>query len=274
MTGARMFELAKVGEAGVIGEIIRLEGDVAVIQAYEETEGIKLGEKVVATGRPLSLELGPGLIGQIFDGVQRPLTVISDRIGPLIQRGIEAPALDRKKKWNFQPKVKKETVISGGDVLGTVQETPLIEHKILVPPNIAGIVEDICPEGDYTVTDPIAEIKTIGGNEQLFLMHTWPVRRPRPYKTMLPPTMPLLTGQRIIDSFFPVAKGGLAIITGGFGTGKTVVLQTLAGWIDADIVVYVGCGERGNEMADGLGRFSKLRINRFGQPLINRKIFL
>jgi V/A-type H+-transporting ATPase subunit A len=274
MTGSKMFELVKVGEVGVIGEIIRLEGDVAVIQAYEETEGLKLGEKVSGTGKPLSVELGPGLIGQIFDGVQRPLTVIADTFGPLIQRGVEAPALDRKKKWYFQPKMKKGTKAIGGNLLGVVQETPLVKHGILVPPHVTGVVEDICSEGDYTITDPIAEIKTVEGAKSLFLMHTWPVRRPRPYKAMLPPTMPLLSGQRIIDSFFPVAKGGIAAITGGFGTGKTVVLQTLAVWIDADIVVYIGCGERGNEMADVLERFSKLKISRLDQPLMSRTIFV
>ncbi|UCF45478.1 MAG: V-type ATP synthase subunit A [Candidatus Bathyarchaeota archaeon] len=274
MTGSRMFELAKVGEAGIIGEIIRLEGDVAVIQAYEETEGLKLGEKVFGTGKPLSVELGPGLIGQIFDGVQRPLTVISDTFGPLIQRGVEAPALDRKKKWYFQPKMKKGIKAIGGDLLGIVQETPLVKHGIIVPPNVGGVVEDICSEGDYTIADPIAEIRTAEGVKRLFLMHTWPVRRPRPYKAMLPLTMPLLSGQRIIDSFFPVAKGGIAAITGGFGTGKTVVLQTLAIWIDADIVIYIGCGERGNEMADVLERFSKLKITRLDQPLMSRTIFV
>lgn len=269
-----MFELVKVGEAGVIGEIIRLEGDVAVIQAYEETEGLKLGEKVFGTGKPLSVELGPGLIGQIFDGIQRPLTVISDTFGPLIQRGVEAPALDRKKKWYFQPKMKKGTKAIGGDLLGIVQETPLVKHGIIVPPHVTGVVEDICSEGDYTITDPVAEIRTVEGIKRLFLMHTWPVRRPRPYKAMLPPTMPLLSGQRIIDSFFPVAKGGIAAITGGFGTGKTVVLQTLAIWIDADIVVYIGCGERGNEMADVLERFSKLKLSRLDQPLMSRTVFV
>jgi len=274
MTGARMFELVKVGEAGVVGEIIGLEGHAAVIQAYEETEGIKLGEKVVGTGRPLSVELGPGLIGQIFDGVQRPLPVISDAVGPFIKRGLEVPALDRKKKWYFQPKTKKGTKVIGGDVLGIVQESPLIEHRILVPPKITGVIEDICSEGNYTVTDPIAEIRTVEGIERLFLMHTWPVRQPRPCKTMLPPNMPLLTGQRIIDSFFPVAKGGIAAISGGFGTGKTVLLQTLAAWIDADIVVYIGCGERGNEMADVLERFTKLKTARLGQPLMNRTVFV
>ena len=274
MTGSRMFELVKVGEAGVIGEIIRLEGDVAVIQAYEETEGLKLGEKVIGTGKPLSVELGPGLIGQIFDGIQRPLTVISDTFGPLIQRGVEAPALDRKKKWYFQPKMKKGTKAIGGDLLGIVQETPLVKHGIIVPPHVTGVVEDICSEGDCTIIDPVAEIRTVEGVKSLFLMHTWPVRRPRPYKAMLSPTMPLLSGQRIIDSFFPVAKGGIAAITGGFGTGKTVVLQTLAIWIDADIVVYIGCGERGNEMADVLERFSKLKLSRLDQPLMSRTVFV
>ena len=274
MTGARMFELVKVGEAGVIGEIMRLEGDSGVIQAYEETEGIKLGEKVVGTGRLLSVELGPGIIGQIYDGLQRPLPVISDAVGPLIQRGVEALALDRKKKWYFQPKVKKGTKVAGGDILGVVQETPVIENRILVPPQITGVVEEICSDGDYTVTDPVAEIRTDKATETSFLMHTWPVRQPRPYKAILPPTTPLLTGQRIIDSFFPVAKGGIATVTGGFGTGKTVVLQTLAVWIDADIIVYIGCGERGNEMADVLERFTKLKATRFNQPLMTRAIFV
>ena len=274
MTGTRMFELVKVGEAGVIGEIIRLEGDSSIIQAYEETEGIKLGEKVEGTSRLLSVELGPGIIGQIFDGLQRPLPVIADAAGPLIQRGLEIPALDRKKKWYFQPKMEKGTKVIGGDVLGVVQETPIIENRILVPPQITGVVDDICSEGDYTVTDPIAEIRTAETIGKVFLMHTWPVKQPRPYKTMLPPTMPLLTGQRIIDSFFPVAKGGIATIPGGFGTGKTVLLQTLAVWIDADIIVYIGCGERGNEMADVLERFTKLKASRFNQPLMTRAIFV
>lgn len=274
MTGTRMFELVKVGEAGVIGEIIRLEGDAGVIQAYEETEGIKLGEKVVGTGKLLSVELGPGVIGQIFDGIQRPLPVISDEVGPLIQRGLEVPALDRKKKWYFQPKIKKGGKVIGGDVLGIVQETPLIENRILVPPQIKGVVDDLCSEGNYTITDPIAEIRTTEGTERVFLMHTWPVRKPRPYKAVLSPTTPLLTGQRIIDSFFPVAKGGIATVPGGFGTGKTVLLQTLASWIDADIVVYIGCGERGNEMADVLDRFSKLKVARFDQPLMSRTIVI
>jgi V/A-type H+-transporting ATPase subunit A len=274
MSGSQMFELVKVGEVGVIGEIIRLQGNVAVIQAYEETEGVKLGEKVVGTGKPLSVELGPGLIGQIFDGIQRPLTVISNMYGPLIKRGVEALALDRKKKWYFKPTLKKGTKVTGGDFVGLIQETSLVKHGSMVPPTISGVISDISSEGKYTITDPIAEVKTSEGSESLFLMHTWPVRKPRPYKTMLSPTEPLLSGQRIIDSFFPVAKGGIAATTGGFGTGKTVVLQTLAIWVDADVVVYIGCGERGNEMADVLDRFSKLKLGSSNQSLMNRTIFV
>ena len=274
MTGARMFELVKVGEVGVIGEIIRLQGDAGIIQAYEETEGLRLGEKVIGTGKPLSVELGPGLLGQIFDGVQRPLPVIKDMTGPFIQRGVDVPPLDRKKKWFFQPSMKKGAKVIGGDALGFVQETPLVEHKILVPPKVKGVLNDICSEGNYTITDPIAEVRTAESSEPLFLMHKWPIRQPRAFKATLPIDTPILTGQRIIDSFFPVAKGGIAAITGGFGTGKTVVLQTLAVWIDADIVIYIGCGERGNEMADVLERFTKTKIPRFNQPLMSRTVFI
>jgi len=274
MSGARMFELVKVGEVGVIGEIIRLERNVAVIQAYEETEGIELGENVFGTGKPLSVELGPGLIGQIFDGVQRPLPVISNMFGPLIKRGAEALALDRKKKWSFKPTLKKGVKVTGGDFIGTVQETSLVNQGIMIPPSISGVVDDICSDGRYTITDPIAQIRTSEGPKSMFLMHTWPVRKARPYKTMLSPTEPLLSGQRIIDSFFPVAKGGIAATTGGFGTGKTVVLQTLAMWVDADVVVYIGCGERGNEMADVLNRFSKLKLGSSDHSLMDRTIFV
>jgi len=269
-----MFELVKVGEVGVIGEIIRLRGDTGIIQAYEETEGLRLGEKVVGSGKPLSVELGPGLLGQIFDGVQRPLPVISDLAGAFIQRGVEIPSLDRKKKWFFQPCVKKGAKVIGGDALGVVQETPLVEHKILVPPNISGVLNEVSSEGNYTITESIAEVRTAKGTNPLFLMHEWPIRQQRPYKKTLPIDTPLLTGQRIIDSFFPVAKGGIAAITGGFGTGKTVVLQTLAVWIDADVVIYIGCGERGNEMADVLERFTKMKVPRFDQPLMSRTVFI
>ncbi len=274
MAGSRMYELVRVGEAGVIGEIIRLEGEMAAIQAYEETVGMKPGEKVVGTGKPLSVSLGPGLIGQIYDGIQRPLPVIEDLIGPRIRRGVIPPALDRKKKWYFHPKVKKGARVVGGDSIGVVEETSLVKHRILVPPWVSGIVESIVSEGEYTVVDPMAEVRTEGGSEELHLMHTWPVRRPRPYKMVLPSDVPLLSGQRIIDAYFPLAKGGTATIPGGFGTGKTVLLRALAQWADADIVILVGCGERGNEMADAIERFPNLKDFRSGQPLMNRTIII
>jgi len=268
-----MYELVTLGEAGVIGEIIRLEGERAAIQAYEETAGLKPGEKVIGTGRPLSVELGPGLIGQIYDGIQRPLPTLRDLVGSNIRRGVIPPALDRNKKWLFRPAVKTKTEVTGGDIIGTVQETSLVEHRILVPPWIKkGIIERIVSEDKYTVTDVVAKVKTEEGVEDLNLMHTWHVREPRPYKFMLPPDVPLMTGQRIIDAFFPLAKGGTATIPGGFGTGKTVMLQTLAQWANADIVILVGCGERGNEMADVLEKFPKLMDYRSGQPLMSRTI--
>jgi V/A-type H+-transporting ATPase subunit A len=269
-----MYELVKVGEAGVIGEIIRLEGETAAIQAYEESAGIKLGEKVLGTGKPLSVELGPGLIGQIFDGIQRPLPAIQELIGFRIQRGVAPPSLDRSKKWRFQPKVKVGDRVISGDAIGIVRETPLVEHRILVPPWINGMIENIVSEGEYSVTDPIADVRTDDGSKKLYLMHNWPVRQPRPYDRTLPTNVPLLTGQRIIDAFFPLAKGGTATIPGGFGTGKTVMLQMLAQWADADIVILVGCGERGNEMADVVERFPKLEDFRSGEPLMKRTIIV
>ena len=274
MAGSRMYELVRVGETGVIGEIIRLEGGTAAIQAYEETVGIAPGEKVVATGKPLSVELGPGIIGQIYDGIQRPLPDIQELIGPRITRGVAPPALDRKKRWHFQPHVKMGAKVTGGDCIGVVQETTLVKHRVLVPPRVSGTVGTVATEGEYRVTDLMAEVKTSRGEEKLYLMHTWPVRQPRPYETMLSTDVPLLTGQRIIDAFFPLAKGGTATIPGGFGTGKTVMLQSLAQWADADIVILVGCGERGNEMADVVERFPKLRDFRSGQPLMNRTVIV
>ncbi len=274
MPNAKMYELVKVGEAGIIGEIIRISGDTGVIQAYEETEGLKLGEKVIGTGKLLSVELGPGLMGQILDGIQRPLPLIAEKIGPWIEKGIEVPAIDRNKKWHFQPIISNGAKVIGGDILGVVQETPSIVNKIMVPPKVIGIVERICSEGNFTVTEPIAEIRTANGIKEVFLMQTWPVRHPRPYKTMLHIDTPLLTGQRIIDSFFPVAKGGITAVSGGFGTGKTVLLQTLAVWIDADIIVYIGCGERGNEMADVLERFTHLKKTESDHPLMSRSVLI
>ena len=274
MSGSRMYELVKVGDAGIIGEIIRLEGKTAAIQAYEETTGIKTGEKVEGTGKPLSVELGPGLLKQVYDGIQRPLPVIQDLCGSRIERGVIPPALDRKKRWHFSPTVKKGTQVVGGDIIGNVQETPLVEHKILVPPTVSGIVNEVVPEGEYRVTEPIAEVKTGSILESLYLMHTWPIRQPRPSKATLPSDIPLLTGQRIIDSFFPLSKGGTAVISGGFGTGKTVLSQSLARCADADVLILVGCGERGNEMADVIEEFPQLKDFRSGQPLINRTIII
>jgi V/A-type H+-transporting ATPase subunit A len=269
-----MYELVKVGETGIIGEVIRLEGKTASIQAYEETTGIKTGEKVEGTGKPLSVELGPGLIKQVYDGIQRPLPVIQDLSGSRIKRGIIPPALDRKKTWHFNPTLKKGRKVVGGDVIGNVQETPLVEHRILVPPTVEGIVNEVVSEGDYKVNEPIVEIETGSNLKNLFLMHTWPIRQPRPSKMVLPSEIPLLTGQRIIDSFFPLSKGGTAVVSGGFGTGKTVLSQSLARCADADILILVGCGERGNEMADVIEEFPKLKDFRSGQPLVNRTIII
>ncbi len=274
MFNARMFELVKVGEAGIIGEIIRISGDTSTIQAYEETEGVKLGEKVIGMGELLSVELGPGLMGQILDGVQRPLPLIAEKIGPLIEKGIEVPAIDQKKKWLFQPRIQKGVEVTGGDILGVVQETPSIENRIMVPPGIKGILKSISPEGNYTVREPIAEIQTESGIKEVAMMQKWPVRHPRPYKKMQHIDTPLITGQRIIDSFFPVAKGGITAVIGGFGTGKTVLLQTVAVWINADIIIYIGCGERGNEMADVLERFTHLKRTDSDYPLMSRSVLI
>ncbi len=274
LPNAKMFELVKVGEAGIIGEIIRISGNTGIIQAYEQTEGIKLGEKVIGTGKLLSVELGPGLMGQILDGIQRPLPLIAEKVGPWIEKGIEVPTIDRDKKWLFQPKISKGAKVTSGDILGVVQETPSIVNRIMVPPKIGGIVETICSEGNFTVTELIAEIKTPNGIKEVFLMQTWPVRHARPYKSKLHIDTPLLTGQRIIDSFFPVAKGGITAVSGGFGTGKTVLLQTLAVWLDADIIVYIGCGERGNEMADVLERFTHLKKTESDHPLLSRSVLI
>jgi V/A-type H+-transporting ATPase subunit A len=270
-----MYELVRVGEVGVIGEIIRLKGKTAAIQAYEDTTGIKPGEKVQGTGKPLSAELGPGLIGQIYDGIQRPLPVIQNLIGPRILRGMTPPGLNREKKWVFQPTVKKGKNVLSGDIIGTVKETPLIDHRILVPPGITrGTVKNIVSEGEYTVADQVATVKTAKGLEPLFLMHSWPVRQPRPYHSIVEANVPLLTGQRVIDAFFPLTKGGTVMIPGGFGTGKTVLLQTLAQWADADITILVGCGERGNEMANVVERFPQLKDHRSDQGIMNRMILI
>lgn len=275
MLGARMYELVKVGNSGLIGEIIRVEADTATIQVYEETTGIKPGEIVERTGSPLSVELGPGLVNQFFDGTQRPLPVLLDKGGAFIHRGITAPALDRKKKWEFSPSLKKGDKVTGGDVLGEVPETVLVKHRILVPPDVNGTLRSIVTKGAYTLEDTIAEVEaTKGGTVKLYLMHSWPVRIPRPNREKVPSDTPLTTGQRIIDFFFPISKGGTAAIPGDFGTGKTITQHQLAKWADADVIVYVGCGERGNEMTEVLETFPELKDPRSGQPLMERTILV
>jgi V/A-type H+-transporting ATPase subunit A len=274
MLGSQMYELVKIGDVGLIGEIIRIEGDRATIQVYEETTGIKPREKIERTGKPLSVDLGPGIIGQTYDGIQRPLPVIKELCGDFIERGINVTALDRKKKWKFIPTRKKNVKVQSGDILGTVVETSLVKHRILVPPKIAGTIPSIVDEGEYTVDDEICIIETTSGKKSVKLTHSWPVRTSRPFKRKIPSDTPLITGQRIIDFLFPIAKGGTAAIPGGFGTGKTVMQHQLAQWADADIIVYVGCGERGNEMAEVLERFPQLKDPRSGESLMARTILI
>jgi V/A-type H+/Na+-transporting ATPase subunit A len=274
MLGARMYELVKVGTTGLIGEIIRVEADTATIQVYEETTGIKPGEIVERTGSPLSVELGPGLINQFFDGTQRPLRVLLERGGAFIHRGISAPPLDRKKKWEFTPLAKQGDRVTGGDVLGEVPETVLVQHKIMVPPNLSGTLKSIVSKGNYTLEEPVAELETSHGPVKLYLVHSWPVRIPRPAREKVPSDTPLITGQRIIDFFFPIAKGGTAAIPGDFGTGKTITQHQLAKWADAQVIVYVGCGERGNEMTEVLETFPELKDPRSGQPLMERTLLV
>ena len=273
MKGSEMYELARVGEQGLIGEIIGLTGDRATIQVYEETSGIRPGEKVEGTGKPLSVELGPGLIGAIYDGTQRPLDVIKQKTGDMIARGVFAHPLPRDKKWEFVPKVKKGDDVVGGDVLGTVKESKIVEHRILVPPSVSGKVADIA-DGSHKVEDIVATVETAHGKEKIPMMQIWPVRLARPFKEKLDPCEPLITGQRVADTFFPVAKGGTVAIPGGFGTGKTVFLQQIAKWADADIVTYVGCGERGNEMCDVLVHFPQLKDPRTGESLMARTVLI
>ncbi len=270
MKGSEMYEVVKVGEEGLIGEIIGLYGDTATIQVYEETSGIKPGEPVERTGAPLSVMLGPGIISQIYDGIQRPLPEIKELTGDFIKRGATAPPLNPNKKWHFVPRAKVGDYVRGGDILGTVQETVIVEHRIMVPPEKEGRIEWIAEEGDYTIEEPIAKID----GAEIKMYQRWPVRRQRPFKSKLDPVELLVTGQRVLDTFFPIAKGGTAAIPGGFGTGKTVTQHQLAKWSDADIVVYVGCGERGNEMTEVLEDFPKLKDPRTGEPLMNRTVLI
>ena len=274
MREANMFDVVRVSDSKLIGEIIEMHGDRASIQVYEETSGLDTGEPVESTGEPLSVELGPGLIEGIFDGIQRPLEKIRELVGNSLVRGVEVPALDREKKWHFVPKVKAGDKVVGGDILGTVQETEIVEHRIMVKPGVVGTVKSIA-EGDYTVTEQIGSIETANGEElPVTLMQKWPVRRGRPFEKKLAPNVPLVTGQRVVDTLFPIAKGGVAAIPGPFGSGKTVTQHQLAKWAEADIVVYIGCGERGNEMTDVLNEFPELIDPHTGKSLMERTVLI
>ncbi|HEX40659.1 MAG TPA: V-type ATP synthase subunit A [Phycisphaerales bacterium] len=275
ITDAEMFELVRVGEQRLIGELIKLESGGAVIQVYEDTTGIAPYDPVYGAGMQLSVELGPGMIGTIYDGIQRPLEAIREMSDIYINRGITIPSLNREKKWHFVPAVKTGDRVSEGSVLGAVQETENFKHKILVPPKDAGILESVVPEGDYTVEDVIAVLQTENGqSKNLTLMHRWPIRVQRPTARRLPLDTPLITGQRVIDTLFPVARGGTVAIPGGFGTGKTMTQQAVAKWCDADIIVYIGCGERGNEITDVLAEFPALIDPRSGRSLMERTILI
>ena len=273
MKDANMFDVVRVSKERLIGEIIEIHGDRASIQVYEETSGLGPGEKVVSTGMPLSVELGPGLIGSIFDGIQRPLDDIMKVSGNNLARGVEVPSLKREKKWDFVPCVKTGDFLNGGDVIGTVAETEIVTQKIMVPPNIKGTVAEI-KEGSFTVDEVVCIIDDGKTKHELTLIQKWPVRKGRPYKTKLSPDMPLVTGQRVIDTLFPIAKGGVASVPGPFGSGKTVVQHQLAKWAEADIVVYIGCGERGNEMTDVLNEFPELIDPKTGKSLMERTVLI
>ncbi len=273
MKDARMFDVVRVSERGLIGEIIEIHEERASIQVYEETRDIGPGEPVFYTGQPLSVELGPGLIQSIYDGIQRPLDVIYEEAGNYITRGLTVPGLDREKAWHFIPLKKAGNEVREGDILGTIQETVVVEHRIMVPIGIEGAIEEI-KEGDFHVEDSICRVRTDEGIRDIGLMQKWPVRQPRHYKKKLVPEAPLTTGQRVIDMFFPVGKGGTACVPGPFGSGKTVIQHQLAKWADADIVVYVGCGERGNEMTDVLMEFPHLKDPRTGEVLMKRTVLI
>jgi len=272
LEGAHMFDVVRIGEMGLMGEIIRLEGNTAQIQVYEDTTGLKPGEKVINTERPLSMQLGPGLLTSIYDGIQRPLNVLAAESGDFISRGKMIPALDQKKKWDFIPVKKNGDQVSPGEIIAEVQETPLIKHKIMVPYNVSGELGDIS-EGQFTVNDKVAAVKN-GKTIDIGLSSWWTVRTPRPVLRKLAPDQPLLTGQRVLDTFFPVAKGGSAAIPGPFGSGKTVTQQQLAKWADSDIIVYIGCGERGNEMCEVLSQFPELIDPKSKRPLMERTILV
>ena len=270
LADVEMYDVVKVSDKKLIGEVIELRNDRASIQVYEETSGLTVGDEVVSTGAPLSVELAPGLIESIFDGIQRPLNVLMDKSGNRIGRGIEVNSLSRDRKWHFVPVAKAGDKVTAGDVLGTVQETKVVLHKIMVPYGVDGEVKSVAAEGDYTITDVIAKV----GDRQLTMLQKWPVRKGRPYKSKMAPDYPMVTGQRVIDTLFPIAKGGVAAVPGPFGSGKTIVQHQLAKWADADIIVYIGCGERGNEMTDVLHEFPELKDPRTGEPLMKRTVLI
>lgn len=273
MEDASVYDVVRVSDRRLIGEIIEMRGDKASIQVYEETTGLGPGEPVYTTGEPLSVELGPGLLEAMFDGIQRPLNDIRDKTGDFLDRGVEVNPLDRERVWHFTPTKKVGDKVSAGDIIGVVQETSVIEHRIIVPYGVEGELTYI-KEGDYKVTDKVAEVKTSAGSKDLTLMQKWPVRKSRPIKQKLNPVAPMVTGQRVIDTFFPVTKGGTACVPGPFGSGKTVVQHQLAKWADVEIVVYVGCGERGNEMTDVLNEFPELKDPKTGESLMKRTVLI
>jgi V/A-type H+-transporting ATPase subunit A len=275
MSSAKMYETVEVGESKLIGEVIRLTGDVAFIQVYESTSGLRPGEPVVGTGQPLSVLLGPGIIGKIYDGIQRPLEEIAKKSGAFISKGIATTPIDLKKKYHFKPTLKTGDNVKAGTIIGTVEETPLLTHSILVPPDSrGGKVIDISSEGDYDLEQMVSTIENNGMKSQIKMYHKWPVRKPRPYTERFDPTVPLITGQRVIDTYFPIAKGGTGAIPGGFGTGKTVTLHQIAKWADSKVVVYIGCGERGNEMTEVLVEFPHLIDPRSNRPLMERTVLV
>jgi len=274
MSEANVMELVYVSDERLAGEIINIDEDIATIQVYEDTTGLKPGMPIHRSGQPLSVELGPGLLGKVFDGIARPLEAIRAEQGTFIGRGVHVEAIDRKKKWEFTPTVNQGDNVVPGTIIGTVPETPLLEHRIVVPAGIAGKVKQIAAPGEYTVTDEIAVIETEDGDRPLTMLQHWPVRRAHPLKERMKPSVPLITGQRVIDILFPLAKGGAAAIPGGFGAGKTVLQHQLASWSDADLIIYIGCGERGNEMTDVLEEFPKLKDPRSGHPLMERTILI
>ncbi len=273
LAGARMYDVVKVSEKRLVGEIIELDGDRASIQVYEETGGVGPGEPVFPTFEPLSVELGPGLIESIYDGIQRPLDVIQKQVGDFISRGVQAPPLDHQRRWDFTPLRKPGDVVEPGDIVGEVQETVLVRHRIMMPPGMSGEVVRIGP-GQFTVEEPVAVIKTASGEQPLKMAQRWPVRKSRPYRRRLQPDQPLVTGQRVVDTFFPIAKGGTAAVPGPFGSGKTVIQHQFAKWSDAEIIVFVGCGERGNEMTDVLLEFPHLVDPKSGEPLMKRTVLI